>query len=207
MSSPETRRRRRVRRPLCAPDQAPTRGGFTLIEVLAAVALLGILYGVLARVAIEGLRAEGDSARRLEASLIADEAMSSLIGAPAPPVGRTQTQQRDFTITMEVSPFTLPPQWGLEDAGEASAPLLLKSEQGGGTQALRTILISVSWLEGGNERSVSRTFFMLDFQTVGQVASAVGASGATPTAGVVGEAPSGGAPPPSEEEPAESEAP
>ena len=63
----------------------PARGGFTLIEVLAAVALLGILYAVLARVAIEGLRAEGDSERRLEASLLADERVNDLVGAPLPP--------------------------------------------------------------------------------------------------------------------------
>ena len=36
--------------------------GFTLLEVLAAVALLGILYTTLAGVAIQGLRAAADLA-------------------------------------------------------------------------------------------------------------------------------------------------
>ena len=36
--------------------------GFTLLEVLAAVAILGIWFTVLANVAIQGLRAEGENA-------------------------------------------------------------------------------------------------------------------------------------------------
>ena len=37
--------------------------GFTLIEVLGAVAVLAILYTVLAGVAIQAFRAEGESRR------------------------------------------------------------------------------------------------------------------------------------------------
>jgi prepilin-type N-terminal cleavage/methylation domain-containing protein len=75
---------------------------FTLLEVMAAVALLGILYTVLARVAIEGLRAEGESKRRLEASLLADarleETFNTLEGSVAmPPVGHSEATEGDFT--------------------------------------------------------------------------------------------------------------
>ena len=52
--------------------------GFTLLEVLAAVAILGILYVVLADVAMQGLLSEGRSRRRLEASLLADQALSDI---------------------------------------------------------------------------------------------------------------------------------
>ena len=52
---------------------------FTMLEVLAAVSVLAIVYLVLANVAIEGLRAEGESMRRLEASLIADELLSDSV--------------------------------------------------------------------------------------------------------------------------------
>lgn len=186
MSSPDTLGRRRARRRPRAFRFGGTRGGFTLIEVLAAVALLGILYTVLARVAIEGLRAEGDSERRLSASLIADETVNDMIAAPAPAFGRSDTAQDLFTITTEVTPFLLPPQWGL-DGSDEFAPLLLKPEQGGGTQALRSVRVTVAWLEGASERHVSRTLFMLDFQNVGQVASAVGTTGGQPTTGGVSE--------------------
>ncbi len=47
--------------------------GLTLLEVLAAVAVLGLLYTVLASAAVQGLRSEGESRRRLEASLLMDE--------------------------------------------------------------------------------------------------------------------------------------
>ena len=57
--------------------------GFTLIEVLGAVAVLAILYTVLASVAIQALRAEGESRRRMEASLLIGEHMAALEAAIA----------------------------------------------------------------------------------------------------------------------------
>ena len=50
--------------------------GFTLLEVLAAVAILGIWFVVLASVGIQGLRAEGTNERRIRASLLADTILS-----------------------------------------------------------------------------------------------------------------------------------
>ncbi len=174
----------------------PARGGFTLIEVLAAVALLGILYAVLARVAIEGLRAEGDSERRLEASLLADERVNDLVGAPVPPFGHTDTAEGDFALGMDVTPFAVPAQWRVGGA-DGTAPLLLAEGPNGGAQALRTVQIKVAWLEGGNERHVSRTLFLLDFQSVAALASATG-TGSTPP-------PTGGTPqPPAQDDSAQS---
>jgi prepilin-type N-terminal cleavage/methylation domain-containing protein len=148
------------------------RGGFTLIEVLAAVALLGILYAVLARVAIEGLRAEGDSERRLEASLLADASVNNLMGAALPPVGHSESVDGDFSIALDVTDFQIPKQWGVGEAKEAK-PLLLTSPPGGGTPSLRTVQLTVSWIEGASERHVSRTTYLLDFQSVAQLAAAV----------------------------------
>ena len=42
-----------------------SKRGFTLIEVLGAVALLAILYTTLSTIAIRGLRSEGESRRML----------------------------------------------------------------------------------------------------------------------------------------------
>jgi prepilin-type N-terminal cleavage/methylation domain-containing protein len=147
------------------------RAGFTLIEVLAAVALLGILYSVLARVAIEGLRAEGESERRLEASLLADERVSDLVGRPVLPVGRSQTTEGDFTIAVDVSLFQLPTQWSTAVLEEPK-PLLLEAAPGGGMQALRSVQITISWLEAASERHVSRTTYLLDFQSLAALATA-----------------------------------
>ena len=55
--------------------------GFTLLEVLAAVAILSIWFIVLMGSAIQGLRAEGVSKRRLEAAMIADRKLSELEAA------------------------------------------------------------------------------------------------------------------------------
>jgi prepilin-type N-terminal cleavage/methylation domain-containing protein len=157
--------------------------GFTLIEVLAAVALLGILYAVVARVAIEGLRAEGDSARRLEASLLADERVNDLIGAPVPAVGHSETIDGDYTIMLDVTPFSLPQQWGLAGA-ESATPLLLAPAPGGdGLQALRTVQFTIHWLEGGNERHISRTLFLVDFTVASQLASTAAQAGAAVSPG------------------------
>ncbi len=177
MSSSEPRWRAPAR---SRPQQATARSrrrGFTLLEVLAAVALLGILYSLLARVAIEGLRAEGDSKRRLEAALIAEERLGDLIGAPAPPVGHHQETQGDFTLDYDVTAFTRPPEWNSEER-DAPAPILLATTPGSGVQALRSIQITVSWLEGVSERHISRFTYLLDFQVVAALAGA--AQTATP---------------------------
>ena len=86
-------------------------GGFTLIEVLGAVAILAILYTTLSTVAIRGLRSEGESRRMLEASLLADWELSEfeleLQTGAAPEIGVTQSEeldgeeQDDFTVTWE----------------------------------------------------------------------------------------------------------
>jgi len=58
---------------------AARRGrGFTLLEVLAAVAILAVWFILIAGTAMQGLRAEGISRRRLEAAMIADQAMAEL---------------------------------------------------------------------------------------------------------------------------------
>ena len=49
--------------------------GFTLLEVLGAVAILGISYMVLATAAIQAMQGIGQSQRRIEASLIADQTL------------------------------------------------------------------------------------------------------------------------------------
>jgi hypothetical protein len=142
---------------------------------MAAVALLGILYSVLARVAIEGLRAEGESQRRIEASLLADERLAGSVtglegGLVIPPLGHSETTEGDFTVGLDVALFEPPGEWGVSESTD-NPPLLFASSPGvPGAQALRTVRLSVSWLEGAETRQVSRITYLIDFERLAALA-------------------------------------
>ncbi len=84
--------------------------GFTLLEVLGAVALLAILYTTLSTVAIRGLRSEGESQRMLVASLLVDWEMSEfeseLESGVLPEFGITRSDPVDgFTVIRDIAAF------------------------------------------------------------------------------------------------------
>jgi len=85
--------------------------GFTLLEVLAAVAVLGLVYSVLATAAIQGLRAEGDAGRRLRASLLADQRITDIEAQVAlgqtPAIGETESEEDEFVVRTVVEPLDL----------------------------------------------------------------------------------------------------
>lgn len=160
--------------------------GFTLFEVLAAVLILGLFYAVLASSAIQGLRAEGTSRRRLQASLLADRQLSELeaqaMTGGVPEIGHWEQEEGDFRVSVDVSPFDLSLLLGDDeepgsatraaraDAGES----LLNLPQEGAQSFLRTLDVRVSWAEGIDEQHVQRTSFAYDvaaaaplFETVG----------------------------------------
>ncbi len=88
------------------------RAGFTLLEVLAAVLILGVWFTVLGGAAIQGLHAEGEAAHRLRAEMIADARMSDLEGAAQvgalPAIGDDQAQEDEFEIHTRVAALDLP---------------------------------------------------------------------------------------------------
>jgi len=139
--------------------------GFTLLEVLAAVALLGILYTTVAGVAIQGLRAEGIAQRKLEASLLADERLAQIElqieeGA-LPGSGSDEEEQDIFLIETSVEPFEIPipePEEGEETMGSLLTPIPV----GGSDAPVRRIEIRVSWLEGEDEYAVERITYGYD---------------------------------------------
>lgn len=139
--------------------------GFTLLEVMVAVAVLALLYTTLAGVTIQGLRAEGESSRRLEASLLIDRALADVEvslqeGAP-PPLGRQEEEEEGFVIATEVSAWELPVKLEAPE-GLPPGPSLFGSR---GQQSLvRRIDLRVSWTEGGEELEVRRTTFGLDLE-------------------------------------------
>lgn len=146
--------------------------GFTLLEVLAAVAILAIWYMVLASIATQGLRAEGESQRRLRASLLADRILADLesnrILGVAPPVQAEEEEHDNFYVRIDVEPYSLEFP-GTPDATNPqgqSEPALQKLVQASGESLLREIQVEVTWLEGAVERRVSRESFALDLTPV-----------------------------------------
>ncbi len=143
--------------------------GFTLLEVLAAVALLGLMYTILGRVAIQGLRAEGESARRIEASLLADRVLSDLeielAQGSVPPLGEREYEDGEWQVRVRVASFDLPFA-SATSAEDGSRGRLLPGTGAGTASPVRSIQVQVSWIEGAAERSVSRTTYALDLSEV-----------------------------------------
>jgi prepilin-type N-terminal cleavage/methylation domain-containing protein len=154
-------------------------GGFTLFEVLGAVAILAILYTTLSTVAIRGLRSEGESRRMLEASLLADWELSGfemdfLDKGEAPLIGITENEEQDgFTVTWEVTPLQtkifktaqdLEQERYLANPDTQPAPVFAGRSVEIDEEAppFLQVELRVTWFEAGNERFVTRTIFAVD---------------------------------------------
>jgi prepilin-type N-terminal cleavage/methylation domain-containing protein len=171
--------------------------GFTLLEVLAAVAVLAIVYTSLARAAMQGLSNQGDASRRLHASVLADQALGEiealLAAGTAPPLGESElpSADEDFAVSVEVRPFdTLADALAAAAAPEAEArardarggealdaPPELLVQQPGTAPPLLEIGVRVRWLEGAIEQEVTRTTFAADPTIVASALSVLGDGG------------------------------
>ncbi len=174
--------------------------GFTLLEVLAAIAVLALVYTALAQAAMQGLAHEGDASRRLRASLLADQVLSEieaqLAANVAPSVGLTETEDEDqaYAIAVEVRPFdlgafalaaaeTAAAQRGQPGVGEApnaagGPALQLLTAPPGAPPPLLEIDVTVRWLEGADEQLVTRTTFAADPAIVGAALASLPSAGA-----------------------------
>ncbi len=151
---------------------APERhAGFTLLEVMAAIALLGIVFTVLARSAAVGVLSEGASRRLLEASLVADSQLAELelaaMAGQLPEPGVIETEFEDFAIVIEAQPWSLPDRLQEERDSVIATPSPIfgdgtDREQG----VVREIWLKVIWHDGVNERSVERVTYLVDFSAV-----------------------------------------
>ena len=149
--------------------------GFTLLEVLAAFLVFAVLFTVLAGTAADAFRLEGENRRRLEASLLADEAFSLLEHAArqgaVPDIGETSEENDIFTLTTSVQPLTLE-TLGLDpasvygnrkgDADRAPPTSILSPTNPGDEAPLRRIDLTVAWQEGDREVQVTRATIALD---------------------------------------------
>lgn len=169
------------------------RLGFTLIEVLAAVAVVGLVFSLLARVNIEALRAEGIAEQRLEAALVADRALTAIesgpVGGSAPPFGRSESSADRFRITLDVTPlqFELPAAAGpdVPDAfADAEGPTLL--DPSAPEAPLRRVVVTVAWDSYGGEERIERETYVFDTASAGAVLETVAAQDEQKAEGAAG---------------------
>lgn len=152
--------------------------GFTLMEVLGAVAILGVSFIMLATSSIQGLRMIGESMRRADASLLADRLLSEVelkaeVGQLID-IGLDEFDEEPFTIIVEVLDLAAEyegssPRGDPEDllmflAVEANGPYAEFRESNWLLGYLREVHISVAWQEGANEITITRTAYIYDQQ-------------------------------------------
>lgn len=165
--------------------------GLTLLEVLAAVALLGLVYTALASKATQGVMSESDSLRRFHASLLADQTLAEIETTAAmketPELGKREEESEDeiYLVTTEVSPWNVPLPPAPEGTPAATSGARTSNAEsilgGSGTDsgALLQVTVRVSWQDGIGERSVERVTFVLDsarIQALGPLESEDGES-------------------------------
>jgi len=160
------------------------RAGFTLLEVLAAVLVVGMVFTVLAGANIDGLRAEGLAARRLEASLVADRTLSELEAGVAPPLGTVESELDGFRVRVEVTPYELAPEplpgEPAQPAVADEGPTLLAAPGSGALTPLRRVAIQVLWDDGVAEHAVRRDSIAFDGVSVASLVAGIGAEEETP---------------------------
>jgi prepilin-type N-terminal cleavage/methylation domain-containing protein len=152
--------------------------GFTLVEVLGAVAILGLSYIMLATSAIQGLRIIGESQRRIEASLLADQLLAEIeiaieIGQPVDE-GFEEREEGPFSVDVEI--LDMAAEYEEEEIDDDPQDLLafLSAEANGSFAPfrdvnlllgyLREVRITVRWRDAADELEVTRTAYVYDRQ-------------------------------------------
>ena len=159
--------------------------GLTLLEVLAAVALLGLVYTALASRATQGVMSESDSLRRFHATLHADAALAQVeievASGNTPVIGTERFETEDGIYSVKVETSAWSPPLPDPDPGQPplNAPNLL--EHGNVREGiLLRVQVVVTWHGVAGERSIDRTTFVLNHRALDGVApSADAGRGAT----------------------------
>jgi prepilin-type N-terminal cleavage/methylation domain-containing protein len=167
--------------------RSSAHAGFTLLEVLAAVAVLALWYVALAGNGISSLRAEGESRRLLEAGMLADrhlaDALASTVGGSVPDASEDVIEEGPYRIVTRFGGLRVPGDsdaddafdpapTGLEGTGDEAPPDLpglLEGEMAGMAKHIRSLRVVVAWTDGEQEKKVERTTFVFDLEKAREI--------------------------------------
>jgi prepilin-type N-terminal cleavage/methylation domain-containing protein len=145
------RQKFRGRPPLCPADPEPRRRGrdegFSLLEVLVATIIMGLVMVVILQVLSATLRAQESSLSHTRAVMVAEKVLEEYCGLNKPGAGTFDGQEGRYAYRVRLSPQfeVVPPNQGVR------ATCLL-------------IEVTVSWVERGRTKSLE----LLTMRTVGQ---------------------------------------
>lgn len=147
------------------------RGGFTLLEVLAATMIFAMVVTVLIGTSSSLVARAGLSASRLEASLIAEQELALLESftnvQQTPPDDKQETRDR-FSIRVYSEPALDDFGGGPigQDGGSAALGVaaILALEAPGVDQFLLRYEIRVEWIEGALPETIRRTTYVFDWE-------------------------------------------
>lgn len=125
-------------------------GGFTLLEVLVALLIFGLAFGVLAQIFQTGLRQSGTAEQTATATLLARSQLARIgIDLPLEFGEREEDAGDGFRIRTAIEPA------GLETTDEQFVPVLVE--------------VTVAWGSLANERQVALTTMRLAPIQAGEV--------------------------------------
>ena len=168
-------------------------GGFTLIEVVGAVAIVGIVFLILSTATFSGIAAEGTAHRRLEASLVADDALAEvelqmLMSLPIE-IDATEFGDLDgdglteYAVIGEMSPYD--PTTEIRAGSNGALSGNSRTSNTTSQTEMQRVRIDVflanefGEAEDGDLPLASRTAFILDTETINTLAPSRGAGAPT----------------------------
>ena len=133
-------------RPSSAGRRAPRSRGFTLIEVMAAVFILGLFVAAISQLLMQAQRNEGDARRRARAASLADQLLAGIeegiARGAAPPLGTQEKRADDLLATTTVAAFDVAALSPGGAEGKAPGP------------NLRDQAAAAGWIEGPSTKAV-----------------------------------------------------
>jgi hypothetical protein len=142
--------------------------GLTLLEVLAAAMIFAMVMTVLISTSTTAVRSVGVSARRLEASLLADDIIADLEiqmkQGIAPEVDESESETGPYSVRILRSEFSQDPGASDEESAGLGIAAMLGADLPEVATHLKQYDLEISWFEQNGPQTVTRTTFAFDWQ-------------------------------------------